>query len=562
MNITSEITSAQGKGTGPLWGAWVFLLLTGCLPGPWDYVPESPVIYRGLFVTAYAIADRPLERVCFERVFNISEESTQAFPFYENAQVEVEGDFGNGIESMTLTPIPYQQNCFWGRNDALVRRGKSYELRARINWDSAGVKTETRIRAKAQVPSRFSMAQTAEAPAPAFQGGSILDFANPDFLESLPEPVRNVLLEEFGPDLLPLLGDSVALEKYLQANGARILARTLELVGENTLPYNAGDTLSYLPRAASFLSHFFKSERSEDVGGVLISQPYNMSLGRSGNSFTGLFGEPDTAMFFLPGNIRRLIFYPDVGGQGGRKLLDRMGVVNAWFFIGPNRLYFYGIEPAYAKYMQSAVEGEEDSRVIPIYNALEGKGIFVGAVKDSFDLHIVADSSTKVYPMEASRDAFCRNLGWLNNPVCRDRYPSYCREKNWVGDECAVAAVTECIAAGENSDTLGDLCSAGSPGGSVEPNIREEAERRYCVPRNFNTPELDCSEYRNQCHGMPGPNPCKNVLWEYCQGQVWLPEQCQLGLVSFCSDRNINSPIICREARKVCSERPDEILCR
>ncbi len=563
MNTTSDTNRYKSTSALSLGGILGVLLMAGCLQGPWDYVPQKPEIHRGLFLTAYAVADRPLEQVCIERLFGLNEESTQAFPFYENAQVEVEGNFGGGPEVLPLTPVPYLPNCFQGRGDALVQRGETYELRARIVWDSAGESTESRIRARAQVPTRFSVERTAEAPAPAFAGGAVLDFLDPNFLEALPENVRNQLLAEFGQEIIPIMNDSAAMVEYLEKNGPRLLKRTIELLGQNTLPFDAGDTLRYLDQGtASLLSHYYRSDRSEDVGGVLITQPYDIGLSRGVNSFSSLFGEPDTSVFFLAGNIRRLIFYPDIGGPDGWRILDRMGVVNAWYFIGPNRLYFYGIEPAYAKYMQTAVEGEEDSRVAPAYNALEGKGIFVGAVKDSFDLHIAADSASKVYPMTLARDAFCRESGWLSNSVCRSRYAEYCFEQNWQGDECRMAAVTECLAPTRESSVVDNLCSDGAPRVIIPTDIREAAIRRYCVANDFPTGEASCAEWKNRCHDEKGRNGCKETLWEFCLDNAWIPDQCRLGLVSYCFDRTVDSPVICREARKICAESPEENLCR
>jgi hypothetical protein len=70
MNSTSDISHRTAR----LLAALAALLALGaCIQGPWDYYPKNPPPYRGVFVTGYAIAGRPLTNVCFERVLDLSE---------------------------------------------------------------------------------------------------------------------------------------------------------------------------------------------------------------------------------------------------------------------------------------------------------------------------------------------------------------------------------------------------------------------------------------------------------------------------------------------------------
>src|SRR5689334_9247511 len=87
MSITSRIRAAKR-------GLMLLALALGaCIQGPWDYYPENPTVFRGVMATAYVLSGRPLTQVCFERILNIDEEHTQAFAWYDSADVRISGAF-------------------------------------------------------------------------------------------------------------------------------------------------------------------------------------------------------------------------------------------------------------------------------------------------------------------------------------------------------------------------------------------------------------------------------------------------------------------------------------
>src|SRR5690606_38506530 len=107
--------------------------------------------------------------------------------------------------------------------------------------------------------------------------------------------------------------------------------------------------------------------------------------------------------FYFSGNLRRLGFYGDYTLPGGSHSFDSMSVFNAWFWSGRNRLYFYGAEDIYAKYLLSLNEAEGNSKIRLPTNVTGGRGFFAGMVVDSFDVHIKLDSATQAFAYPATR---------------------------------------------------------------------------------------------------------------------------------------------------------------
>ena len=61
-------------------------LIAGCLQGPWEYDNEEKPTYRGVHVNAYVIANQAVDNVCFEKINELDEFYTGAFPFYQEAR--------------------------------------------------------------------------------------------------------------------------------------------------------------------------------------------------------------------------------------------------------------------------------------------------------------------------------------------------------------------------------------------------------------------------------------------------------------------------------------------
>ena len=546
------------------------LALAACLQGPWDYYPHNPPPFRGVFATAYVLADKPLTQVCFERVLDISEEHTQAFAWYDSAEVRISGPFSGQSRTVVLFPDSTAPDCFQGDTALRAERGGEYALEARFTWDSAGSPTRSLVTGKAHVPAVFSVHRTAAAPSFVKTGGipdNILDSA---FLAKLSPAVLVPFLALYGDTLRKLDGDSIALSKYLAQNGKAIQEFLVSLLEKDEIVYAEGDTVYYLNGALNTLSHYFSSDRSPDVGAVLITQRFDPQGGRPETAFDSPFGlTPDTGEYFFPGDIRRLLLYPDAIGKRGWDLLDSMGVVNTWFHTLRNRIYFYGFERAYYDYHASAtqVQGgggmDGDPRVKPRYNVQGGVGIFVGAIPDSFDVYIKADSLTKVYPLPAARAFACKKAGWGDSKDCREYYPEYCRSQAWKPSECGVDAIRICLDTAAAKDTaLGDLCDSIAGPARSDAAVAAAGALLHCIESGFPDGSV-CAASREACLGTKGSNTCKAGYWDYCLDRLWKPEAiCGPALASYCQDRPRLSETLCRHADEWCAAHPDSPLCK
>lgn len=555
------------------------LLFAACIQGPWDYYPNDPPVFRGVYATAYVLSGRPLEQVCFERVLALGEEHTQAFPWYDSADVEVSGAFGGASRTLKLQPNPDSANCFLGDTGARAERGNDYALSARFVWDSAGTRVASLLTATAHVPDSFSVETTAAAPSLAFTGGVPGNIFDSAFILSLPPPILFTLRSEFGDSVLTLRGDSAAFSGYISRKGPAIEARLLELLRSTYEPYREGDTLYYLNGALNTLSHYFSSKRSPNVGAVLITQRFDPNSQRPETRFDSFLGlKPDSSQYYFPGDIRRLIIYPNVKGPKGWNVLDSMGVVNTWFHTRRNRLYFYGFEKAYDDYNATVTGGNDDPRVKPKYNVAGGAGIFAGAIPDSFDVYIRIDTladagsptGAKAYDMPAVHAAYCRKKGWADNEDCREFYPQYCRAGAWKDSVCRADAIRICLDPDSASDaSLGSLCDSVAAPARSDTTVLHAGERQSCFERNFPS-EAACEAPRAECLESKGQNGCKSQLWDFCLDRGWrgLPGEappsgaCGPALASYCHDKPRLSETLCRHADAWCAANPDSPLCK
>src|SRR5690606_14051564 len=251
MNTTSEAGGARRSrpgryGQAPMaaWGAVLAaaLALGSCIQGPWDYYPEDPPHFRGIYLTAYAIAGNPIRQVCMERFLELTEEATDAYPFYAAADVRVSGRFGDTVGTVVLAPLDNAPNCFAGDSTALVQAGEEYDLEARVDWDSVGARVTSVLTATARVPATFAIPDSALAPGLAVTGGTPENPLSIGFLGSLPPRTREAMLAEYGDTLLRLQSDPAALEAFASANGEAALKRLLGLLGDETTAYRNGDS--------------------------------------------------------------------------------------------------------------------------------------------------------------------------------------------------------------------------------------------------------------------------------------------------------------------------------
>jgi hypothetical protein len=545
--------------------------LAACIQGPWDYYPDNPPPFRGVYATAYVLAGKPLTQVCFERVLDLGEEHTQAFAWYDSADVRISGPFSGQSRAVALAALNDTPNCFRGDTALRAQPGGVYALEARFVWDSAGSRVHSLVRGEAHVPDSFSIHRTAAAPSFAKTGGIPDNISDLSFLPKLPPAVRDTIGAEFGDSLNRFQPDTAGLGGYLERHGDAIQKRLVSLLGRDHFVYHEGDTLFYLNGILNTLSHYFSADRSPNVGCVLITQRFERNSGRPQTAFDSPLGfQPDSDQYYFPGDIRRLLIYPDAVGGRGWNLLDSMGVVNTWFHTLRNRFYFYGFEKAYYDYHTTATQTQGggggdggDPRVKPKYNVSGGEGIFVGGIPDSFDLYIKTDSLTKVYPLLATRAFGCDKEGWSSSKDCREFYPEYCRSQAWQPKACGADAVRLCsdpAAAGDTS--LGSLCDSIAPPARSDTAIAHEGERLYCIAKAFPA-EAACDAPRTSCLEAKGRNACKDAFWDYCLDHQWRPDDiCGPALASYCRDQPRLSETLCRHADAWCAAHADSPLCK
>ncbi len=595
---------------------FALMVLASCIQGPWDYYPRNPKIFKGISVSGYAMSGRALDRVCFEPLYDLAQEATEAFAFFDSATVQVTGSFQGKNQTITLTPIDTMPNCFRSGPADTIVRGQIYALDAKIIWDSAGQTVTSRLTSTAHVPESFSIHTDALAPKISETGGIPSNIFASDFLFRLPPKVQPIFQMEYGDSLIKLKDDTTALANYLKINGKKIQDRLIELLSEEKITYKKGDTLFYLNGALNTLSHYYSSDRSPDVNVVLVTQRFDPKQERPETRFDSFLGlNPDSSTYYFPGDIRRIIAYPDAKSNKGWNLLDSIGIVNTWFFTGRNRLYFYGLEKSYAEYLATTVGlgNGPDSRVKPKFNVNGGAGFFVGGIPDSFDVNIKYDPFTKHYPLPEVHGNYCRDKGWNDNADCRNYYKTYCSEKNWRVDECYQAAQEVCWESklprndSLKTDSLKGVCdnlkrnifkrdSTYQAGFINKPEKKDSiladslasvksdststvtAIKVFCAEENY--PDLKtnslypssnstsisleslCKEPKNQSFESKGENQNKEALWNYCLDHGWKPTQCQLGLVSYCKDKPRLSETLCKNADKYCAIHPEETLCK
>jgi hypothetical protein len=576
MNTASDRPRIPGVTLRPrLWigaAAAAALVLAACIQGPWDYYPEDPPVFRGVTVTGYALSGKPIEHICFERLLNLDEENTQAYGFYNHADVRITGSFGGTLRTLSLTAIADTPNCFKGDSAALVERGHDYAMEASLDWDSAGTEVHTVVRGTAKVPAMFKVHDTAAAPRLAKTGGVPSNIFNGAFIRSLPPEVLFTLASDF-PELADIFAPNIqdttakadsltpAQQDYIKKNGKKITARLLELLQkQDPYRYAKGATLFYLNGDLNTLSHYYSCDRSPDVQSVLITQLFDPAGARPETAFDRPVGlMPDSFQYYFPGNHRRLLIYPDAKGSKGWNLLDSMGVVNVWFHTLRNRLYFYGMEQAYYAYLSRVTQvqggggGDADPRVIPKYNVTGGHGIFVGGIPDSFDVYIQTDKLTKIYPLPEVHGLACDENGWFSGPDCRDYYRNWCKGKDWKTGQCGVDAVMYSL----EGDVLGDSAAkARFPGYRdtlSDLRVLQAGTEEFCADNDFPAGAA-CAQARTDCLESKGVNSCKQALWDYCRDHSWRPAQCGAGLASYCRDQPRLSEVLCRHADLWCTD--------
>lgn len=528
------------------------LFLGACLPGPWSYYPSTDPAFRGISVSGYAVADRPVEHLCFEKVLTLEEASTDAFPFYDSAAIGISGVFSNGGQTLTLTRDANTPNCFTGSAAARFVRGESYALNARFVWDSAGIPSVTVLTATAQIPTSFHIADTAYAPGLTATGVEMDNITDPDVFNRLPQPARDFFLERYGDTLTALDGDSAGLAAWKAANEVVMKQNLALFLISNDRTYRRGDSVYYLSAVNNFsnLSHFFKARRDNLVKGVLVSHRYDTTETRPVTSFDSILGlAPDSQSFYAAGDHRRLIFYGDYRNPDGRHVFDSLGVVNAWFWSGRNRLYFYGTEKIYSDFQVAREEADGNTKIKLPTNVTGGRGFFAGMIVDSFDLHIKLDSKTQAFPYALTRAAACRDKGWHKSRDCIGYYPEYCQLNDWKPDDCKLDAIYRGMDPVDSLTLSPTQRAQARQWAGFDPQLKLEAERRYCIDKDYPAGVPACASVRAECENSQSGNGCQIILWKRCQLDYWKLPACDEGIKSYCRARRDVDLVMCRDVQ-------------
>ncbi len=566
------------------WVGLLSLLLTSCIQGPWDYTPNNPPVFEGLWAQAYVIADRPVTDVCFEKLKPLGETSTPAFAFYDSAEVGIEGRFSDGGKTLQLRPKASRPNCFVGDTASRGVKGETYTLHARFVWDSAGAQVVSNLSATSTITDSFAVKDTAMAPSVAFIGGfgsNGTAFSLENYLK-LPVEIRDQINKEFPSEIQTLselsINDDTAGQRIFffgdgkskdTPPGARMIGRLMQLLKDDQEPYAEGDKLFYISNAdLNTLSHTFTTLRGHGVKAVLITQRWEDTASRVVNPFQTFFGQkPDSASFYFPGDVHRLEVFPDgMNATKGFNFLDSIGVVNTWFFTGRNRLYFYACDTNYATYLNTntqAGDSPEDNPKITAYsNVRGGRGFLAALAVDSFDVFIKADTTTdQPYALTETHSNYCQDLGWFSDRDCIDYYRTWCSGKKWVPATCRVDAVRACLGAGWRQDTLGGMCDSVFAQSKKDSLAFIAGLVHYCIEENYPENVAGCDSVQKQCERDPGVNACKEELWEKCNLRDWQLPACRNAQVTYCRDKKPNAPALCKAAAKLCTENPKPSAC-
>ncbi len=397
-------------------------------------------------------------------------------------------------------------------------------------------------------------------------------------LSSLPAPLRDTLRAIYGDSLIQALqADSAAALAFFLREGDQIRKLSEGLLSGNALPYRDGDSLWYLSGPANLSAHFIAAKSGDDVAGVLISRRFDSTGRWPQNTFQQAFGVTEKKFFYRRGDVQSLGAYSNIPLPNGRMFFDSIPVFNVSFIGGWNRLFFYGVEKAYDDFIETAVYNGDDPRVKTAHNIEGGRGVFAGAVLDSFRVYIRVDSSVLSFPQQEARLEYCRDESW-RGPECRSFYMDYCADSGYSDVDCNLAAMKTCLTVGWNGGAGGcdssarvTIANAEMTSGVLRQRARnaiERAERELCVASAF-TAELlypdsvaTCAAADSAAYQAQGVNATKEALWEYCKEADWRPTHCRPAMAIYCRDKGRPSQMLCRQADAWCRDNPNHRACR
>ncbi|MCQ2091216.1 MAG: hypothetical protein MJY85_00905 [Fibrobacter sp.] len=519
MNITSRKLSLSA-----LLMFCVALLVSCDFQGPWSYFPEERELFRGIYTYGW-IESGGAPRICFSKLYALTEASAENFAFYDSAYVTVSGKFENeGETKLVLTPTK-DPNCFEATSNAYGIKGESYEMEAFFKWDSAGSVVSTTYSAVATIPQNFGLKGI-----------------------NVPLPMKQYKWVDFTGDTLkakflefPFDMDAY---KFAMDYDSTVGGVMLTMIYDS---YNGGESMK------TTVNYMLQALTEKD------------SMGYTGVSLHNGF-ERQNNMGFTANEV-----------IAGIHSLDTIMMTNMTFPIAKTTLRFYATDKAYTEYRNYVIGSFDDPRIVPRSNIENGMGVFSGMTRVELHIDMTSDS---LVPYEHIRKVDCANMSddpdstW-NSKSCRAFGESLCVDTLENDDGGLEYAVDQdhgncypiAVKLAMSLDTtkwsifLPDTISE-----KKKSEAYADGLKRYCIASNFKSNSIaDCGKIHNDCQVTPEKNYCKKYLWQWCSDRDWnigdYP-QCGTGLVSRYYIEKQKSSILERVVNIWCEEHPEDAQCR
>ena len=516
---------------------WILssVLLVACdFHGPWEYYPEEREVYTGIYTYGYVMA-RENPYVCFSKVYQLDEASSQNFAFYDSASVVIAGRFVSGENferidtTAVLEPESSRPNCFYTPYLFHGIYGESYELNASFKWDSAGHMVKSTYKAVATIPNQVHV-------------------------KGMSKPQQN--------------GDYVWQDN----------------TGEYDLFYV--DFLEF-PMDMEFVKVALDYDQS--VRGVLSIMNYDIRNGESQNTtmnqmFKGMTDADETGYRGValhdPLEEQQNLGFSSNRTVAGNKSLDTLYLMNMMLPIGKITVDLYSTDDAYIDYMDKVKQSVSDSRFVPESNIQNGMGVFSGMAKKTITVEVGGDAvgfshiawanckDTKGDNSDSWDSRGCRLYqdiacsGMNNEDVYLDGLQKANEKASLLyRDSVYNRHVKSCFASNVKAAMMLDTTKwsqflPDTINAEDKANAYADGLKRYCVANNFESNHIaDCSALKRDCLEDPEQNYCKEYLWLWCADRGWNLkdyEQCKSALVSRYYLQELKSSVLKREVENVC----------
>ena len=568
--------------------AALILALTACsIQGPWDYDLEEKPPFAGIFVYGQLVADLPVENICFDRLYQLDEMYTTAFSFYNQAQVQIKGVDQNGTDKVILlSAVQGNPNCFTSTENFLPQKGKSYQLTATFNWDSAGTVVNSVLTSTANIPTSFEMSDSARASSDVLSPGTGENIAGDPIatFQSLPPKAQEDFLRIYGDTLSVLQNDSALFAAWIGKNIVQLSKVTDSLLDlyDTKIYYKQNDSIYFLWRADT-RSHFFKAIASPEIKSIVVTHRFEDEARIPLIGFMQLIDKsaPKPEKFFYKGQIDRLKTESRIQNKNFSSF-DTLGVVNTWFVGGKNTLYFYGMEAFYDLYDQTVIQSVDNPLSRPRTNINGGFGYFVGSILDSFVVNVKIPKSQLSYTQFEANAAFCVNTkpngdkipeSW-EATLCRPFKMKYCKQVNFNDVEYAQKNPT--ILTKGNYKTCfeekvwselekgtpleNSLASMSVPDEATKQIAFSNGTTEYCIRNGFKSGL--CDSDLKKCQDKTQASTSKTNQRNWCKDNSWAGVGCDWALALYCRETNPNAPNLCKPAKAFCAQNPTHVVCQ